>query len=1659
MSAYASTRDDYAHYHRRSKLQSVFKAWRKAFEASIPQPVNKGVAVYAAFKWINLTLDERRRMPTEVYRFPRHLAKERDGTESTYFLSRIRDYVSRNLQVSAERLPYFVHAIALLDAYQMSQVFSRWKSYHLSIRRSCARSKRNYLRDLLIRWRRYILREQMVEDARIAVCLLRERRTLVTTFRRWRVIFKAFRRQRMHVIPSRQRAFLHAWQFNVGVRKMSIISTQSGAVYHVRRRVLLAWRVWLFHLCKLSKAASVLRSPELQQWILAYNKIVWSKGRFFQLEFVRQIAARSATMSHHPHVLYILLTHAPDLCATLPGSAHEQRTLNSHRPTVGFSEESKLPVRDEVRELVRLHQAVENLGKVLRVVRERPFSRITQRFLLQTADSHHRCRQQLRAFRLWILRIAQRSFDRSDDSLVEGRRSSPLRSRSSLMNERGQQRNARNLIQSPGVHFNDQNQLETPPSPFYGGSRHYKLRSPKHLASVPRKDSWMGSTTERKEVIYLLSRWQRRAHKLATLRQRQDIIHHRHRRRDTQRIFGSWIILTARTQSLRRAAHRVLNQRLRRDLYLAFFAWRNQYERCELIHRNERELLALRAQEIQSFKSLYTKKVEHKAQFTVLKAWALFVRDRSRGKRLLALWNRLGGGRLAVFSAFKHWQSFLYYDTIVRCWQKCWRGYRVRFLTHPQLMRYLQWYRRRIPSMFALRRTHLRMKGFRLLSTYRLQVRAQVIETRLLHQRKRLFRRWWQHYRRFKLIRRAQSLCDIHYQRHRLHMATQYLHRYAVRQRFVHRLVRSSRRGLARYAIAQLRFWSYLRRSYRYCAREATHKRLLECFRDRWRHMTVEAVRRRRRELRLRRYLLRPVLLQWFRYMQHRRWQHRRVTENMPQIKARLRLRVWQSKTQAKVATRSLVDHYHHRRLLRQYLRHAVWSLLLHPQSSAGRRRRRLRRAQQSGNYQSLLQGKYNYNQQQYLLKQRRASRRNAGNDSDSDVELTGRLNARTFKGIVSEYSRKYLRNWRLWALHRRQHRSFVTQRLHGQQRKKMATFMRALVANWRTYHQKRLAGQGTQVRRARQRLALTSKYRQGSHSNNGANSSNNHLRSLRYAHLRRDTDAQQRLVYKAYLKRAVIRRRDFFAADGPDDLRCELYGYLHRWIFFQVRHHRRQQLLREVTKDRHRHQLHVHFLHWTQQFCRRHRRERLQLHNITLRRQRRQLLLAFQRLRRRALRARKHRRALYHMEQVQLPKLLVYFAFHRLKRRQRIFHRTVVQRFVRLNRKWKRRMQHFLERLKLLVYHRRYAPPVRIVQVTSRDRLLLQFRKFRTLTQRHRLRQKMKHLLLHGRRSQLLHHVLQYWHRYARLKVALHRCTRRLSLVTPYKHWLRLTFETLHARKSIATVQQRVKRRIKRQIMHAWRLFAVHSQRMQLQHDVVHARYAQQVRRSFFLKWILVLDQQILFARFITIQAKHNLRVKKRCLRFWFHRARDSERITYQNALHGWRNWTRYIASHRLQAQKLRQGHSHFVLEHSLRQSLRRWHRVTQQQRYQRLLSAWNTPENPVFRRYLMQRYRVFFRRWKRFMFLQHYRGTHQQPSSTYRQAQSHRQQPDTSRSHYGSGSSKGRGRSVRWEQYDPAELLRELKSDARPEHRSNNNSSSHLQATRPYPVDTLSR
>lgn len=639
-------------FYLQSLRQKYFLQWRAAQQ--LPQPFARGSAIYAGVKWVALVFDREKLSPFESqkavkYEFPFYAAREKDGSASRYFLSRIRNYLIDKLEIPVENLPLFTHTIALLDAFTLKRIFRGWKSLCRFAKQLDQHYRVRKLRRALRFWHAWWRRRDVYRVKRRVLMFHKKDQNLQYFFAHWKLMFKAafFHRKvssawyrRRHSLKQIQcQAWLIKWQRYVGVQGQ--LHYEKMQKKHTLQRLLQA-------LCPLAKVKQLSQSKQVRRWVLNILHIQAATSLYLQQVWQKEIQHRSRFYLNYP-----LLHHFFD------------------SSSVALAEKVSSEQKEQLRQWI----------KVLEVIQIRRRSRKSQAFMSHAAGLFHLFRLLHRYLRRWMLRVPQRVLDSATNTAI-------------FATMKQYARQSRSIAASPS------RMLFASPSGFDRSV--FTSSSPSLM--------WNGNL-RRHQMQHALSKWHRVTSTSRYHRQNYLYLHHRSSKSAAMKALGAWVMVAARFKQVHVASNRIICNQIQKQLWYGWFAWRNQYERSVLIRHNQKELIALRTAEIREYAALQQQRHQEDLQYSVLKSWARFVRRRQQGKKLSHILLRYYG-RDNIFNSFHRWKTILALDYIVNSVKKLWYGYRARFLHQPQVYQYLKWYRSRVPNMLQFAQLHRIQRNF-----------------------------------------------------------------------------------------------------------------------------------------------------------------------------------------------------------------------------------------------------------------------------------------------------------------------------------------------------------------------------------------------------------------------------------------------------------------------------------------------------------------------------------------------------------------------------------------------------------------------------------------------------------------------------------------------------------------------------------------------------------------------------------------------------------------------------------------------------------------------------------------------------------------------------------------------------------------------------------
>ena len=1163
----------------------------------------------------------------------------------------------------------------------------------------------------------------------------------------------------------------------------------------------------------------------------------------------------------------------------------------------------------------------------LQLLRSNPSSRISQVLLVETARHFHRYRRLLYGLKTWCYRVPQIRLDSADYCSLFYTETSKQWSRS--------QDTVILDISSytPAMHYGYHVGVKS----YYYYLTHKMLsRSLQHL-----------STMARRKILHRVRGSQVRRSSTAL---------------QQARAFGAWLITAARYQQLRRRANRIICNRLNSMLWQAWFGWRHQYERAVLIKSNNQMMLKLRNIEIQELGRMNQLKRTQQVKYSALKDWSLTVKDRQRGRALIRMWNSTAGMR-KLFFAWSRWRVLLSLDVIATCLKKLWRGYKARKIDHANAYYYLKRFRDNAPKYLRYRQRSCQRKIFAILKLFHLQIRSLCLQ-RMTH---------FVYRSTLKVLRRFLSksrLCRRDLQTGRsqnelfgsLRVFRKLRRRRKKRQLMMrllkHSVIMTCRRTLLSISRLKQRRLVLKKSSAWYTARTT---RIHFAF--------LLSQLRIGKQVRIGQWKTRQYLLRKHFRMLKKILQTIFIVKNYRTIRvkllAALLLRRWVRRLRRKEHRRTLSQRHHSRVKLRKF-----FSWLMIQQHSVG-----CRRGSNGGS----------------------SVRRNtSGVVIDNKKTRGGRKEYRLVRGVVSNIVRRAFSAFCTYTARHRQSRSQLSfvggkanrtvlrkafsqllghRTVKSRQSKRWLGWKKGNSEGRRTsrldkQQQVNTDGRGsTDGRRSTDGRGSTDGRRstdgRGS-TDDGRRSTDGRGRSRHYKQQQQPLDRSS-TVRHTHVGRDIPLSKDQMLQRMNNNLKFDdaatslLVKGLFNWLSFHRYNAKHGRALSRLSKAHNQKimKLVVHKL-ILRLSAKRKFRNKVQRTWVIQRRDKMRLVIA--------LLDRKWRRLTRYREAVS--------RHRRSKRKQRVLQSFNVLRhrsyFAYLNRRLT-----CVRRLKLLV---------RLLLQQMRTRVWRQLQLFdsnaaavyhaSTRTKRAVLRRLRWHRLHHRYRTEISavafkHRILtaalryfRYWKRCMKMSNKFRRIRRRIALRPLLTEWHKLSVECIRHRYIIETVQGRAYSEIKASVFHRWKEASAAERQLRLRASRVALRVALLRKHSILYRWLRVMDGQILFEKFqraAVLQRRYTIR---RFLFHWHKQTLISELHTLRSASIAVRNLLVMASSVKRMKQLFNRAVA-FSDAYLAQTYLYRWYKRTARGR--RLLRR----TRGALRATAMQKYRMYFRLWKRRMFL----------------------------------------------------------------------------------------
>eukprot|EP01034_Spumella_vulgaris_P021534 gene21534-27569_t len=584
----------------------------------------------------------------------------------------------------------------------------------------------------------------------------------------WHVHYKSFAYQRLRTIPRRKANALFALRITMNLNKYERFSIENGMRFCLKRRLIRSYRMWVQKLSH-APALDVFRNASMLKELLleivfrhylvslAYNSLVRcvasSRCHFYRnhrlVFYVVKSIYRSLPASvvemfdsirdqwnpndsmhssyndHNNHIYSTPLASRRDRNSSNVSPIHASRSLRFQSPSsfsgdLNSDDEYPSPAMSPYSPRSVFDTPVNEGGGARHNRSPVPRSSEKKGRIVLVVESSPEEEKEVSGGATSLSRIASlhNQIYRSSMKLLHQNLSS-RQSQELQMHVATRYHHYRPLVVSlrkwmRWVPLSKLNRMDSLSAPLF-----YSPKTPDDRYSVPGDGHIY---VYFKSIQYGFRRWRWTARRRVFLRERGRFIQSRVQKGIQSRLLGSWLICTARYEQYRRVENRVLNNRLSKQLYLSFYAWRVLLQRIQLLRNNERQRVVDRNNSIRQFVENKHKSDATRSQSSILRTWSLHIRNLKRGRMLVSKWTKTAGTRF-LFLALHRWRLVCHLDTIATCFKKIWLGFKARRITHGAEYRYMRWFQPQIRKYQYFRSHHCKGLIFGILKRFVCELR------------------------------------------------------------------------------------------------------------------------------------------------------------------------------------------------------------------------------------------------------------------------------------------------------------------------------------------------------------------------------------------------------------------------------------------------------------------------------------------------------------------------------------------------------------------------------------------------------------------------------------------------------------------------------------------------------------------------------------------------------------------------------------------------------------------------------------------------------------------------------------------------------------------------------------------------------------------------
>lgn len=253
----------------------------------------------------------------------------------------------------------------------------------------------------------------------------------------------------------------------------------------------------------------------------------------------------------------------------------------------------------------------------------------------------------------------------------------------------------------------------------------------------------------------------------------------------------------------------------------------------------------------------------------------------------------------------------------------------------------------------------------------------------------------------------------------------------------------------------------------------------------------------------------------------------------------------------------------------------------------------------------------------------------------------------------------------------------------------------------------------------------------------------------------------------------------------------------------------------------------------------------------------------------------------------------------------------------LRVIRKLKIRMQHFIAALQLLIHKKKH--PQRKVQrkiILKREfnSFLHNFIKWKKFVKKLRVKKMINYYSIVHYQNNCRFYVLKKWFAWTRIRVKFYKIRKRFYVVPIFDKWLKNTVSHFQNRRIVDTIQSRINFRMKRQILVVWKIFTNQSKQISSKYFALQRKHIKAMKQTYLNAWMVQLDVKILQIKYEKVQRLNKRKMLINVLRNWYKLSLLNDIITWKNTKKGLLHWKQLSRTWHKQHLRSYQADRHYL-------------------------------------------------------------------------------------------------------------------------------------------------